>query len=63
MVCNLGALLDSQFLLEEQVAVSASKAFAQLWVVHHFQLFLYQEFLCSAIQALVISCLDYCNVL
>lgn len=40
-VCNLGVLLDSELLLEEQVAVLALPR--------------------SAIQTLVISCLEYCS--
>lgn len=41
----------------------ANRVFVQLCIVHQMHLFPDQESLHSVSQALVISCLDYCNVL
>lgn len=62
-VHNLGVLLVSQILLNEQVAVVARRAFAQPRLVHQLCLFLNWQVLFSVIYALVTSKLNYCNVL
>lgn len=41
----------------------ARRSFAHLQFVYQLQSSLDQNFLCSVTQALVISCLDYCNAL
>lgn len=60
-VHNLGVLLDSRLLLEEQVAAMARRAFAQLRVVHQLRPFLDRDALRTVTHALVISRIDYCN--
>lgn len=53
--------LNSQLLLEKQVAVVARKAVAHRWVVCRLCLFLDWEALLIIIHPFVTSCLDYCN--
>lgn len=60
---NIRILLELWLLLEDQVLVVTRRVFAQLWFVHQLRPFLDQDFLCLVTQALVISPLDYCNVL
>lgn len=63
LVHNLGILLDSQLLLEEQVEVGARRIFAQLHLVHPLWPFLDKQSLCSVTHTLIHSYLEYCNVL
>lgn len=57
LMCNLKVILDSQLLLEHQVATMSRKAFAQL----HF--ILNQNTLLMVIHHLITSGMDYCNAL
>lgn len=54
------------FLLDDQIAIMARRAFAQFHVVHQLHTLLDWESLYSVIQALVFLCyehIDYCYVL
>lgn len=51
LVCNLGAILDSQLLLEEQVTFVIRRAFAQLQLVHQLLPFLDRKALLSVTHA------------
>lgn len=61
-VHNLGILLDSHLQLEEQEASVNTRAFGQLWFVHHLQRFLDYDSLHSVTQDSVTSRLDCYNV-
>ncbi|XP_032094990.1 collagen alpha-1(VII) chain [Thamnophis elegans] len=63
MVCNLEFLLDSGLLLKEQVAITARRVFAQLCVVHQFDLFWIESPYAQAFNSRVPSHLDNCNAL
>lgn len=55
--------VDSQLLFTEQMAVVARSAFAQLYLVPQLHLFLDWQVLVTITHVLVISRLDYDNVL
>lgn len=59
LVHNLGVLLNSQLLLEEQMAVLARRVFAQLCIVHHLCPFFNNEALLTVTCTLVTPRMDY----
>lgn len=61
-VCNLGILLNSQLLLDEQVAVVARRTFSQLHLRHQWS-FLDQQAQLTLTHTLVTSRLEYSNAL
>lgn len=57
-IANSGSLLDSQFLLKEQGAVVARRAFAQLHAIYQ-----YTSCWTWRLYVLITSQMDYCNTL
>lgn len=62
-VRSLGVLLDSSLSLYTQILEVAMSAYTQLKLVHRLHPFLEMSNLAMMTYALVISCLDYYNIL
>lgn len=60
---NLNVLLNSQLLLEVQVTAMSRGSFGQIHLVHQLYPLLDWKAMLTVTQALVISWLDYCNML
>ena len=62
-VRNLGVLIDSEFCFTDQVNSVSKSCFANLCDIHHTRCFLSSDVSVMVANALVSSCLDYCNFL